>query len=382
MVWPFLLAPWALLVLGLPWIFRRRPRLADFSPPSAARAPRVSVIVPARNEAHNIAGCVRSLRGSSYPDLEIIVVDDRSEDGTGDIARAMVEQRIEGLTAVEGRPLPPGWLGKPWACWQGYLEADGELLLFADADTRHEPGLLGHAVGALLARDADLVTVLPRQVLASFWERVIMPHFLVMILLRYGNAERISRARDPLDAIANGQFILVRRSAYEAVGGHEAIRGEVVEDQKLAQRFVEAGRRILMTHAEDLMSVRMYRSLREIVEGWTKNVATGGRQAVAPWLRPALPWLTAAWLVVIWIVPPVVFVGSVLGAWGGPASSWSAGATGLSLLFWLIANLLIGVSPGHTLLYPLGAAMAAAIFVRSAVRGERVAWKGRVYGAK
>jgi len=370
--------PWIAILGFLPLLYWRRPRLRDYGP--SENGPLVSIIVPARNEASHIVWCVRSLLRTTYRNFELIIVDDRSEDGTGEILAALQERGVDNVRVVEGAPLPPGWFGKPWACWQGYRHARGELLLFTDADTRHEPDLLGHAVAATEAEGVDLVTVLPRQILASFWERLIMPQFLVTLMLRYGSAGRINRARDPLDVIANGQFILIRREAYEAIGGHEGVRGEVAEDLRLAQRTVAAGRRLLMAHAEELMSTRMYESLRDILAGWSKNVATGGRQTVSSWLRPALPYLIAAWFVLMWVMPPAVFALALQARAGDAVVGWSAGATAASLLFWLLAYARFGVLRIHVLLYPIGALVAAWILVRSGLRGRRIEWKGRRYG--
>lgn len=376
-----LVLPWIVLALTVVRALERRPRLRDYGGPEPDEAPSVSIIVPARNEAHNIGRCVRTLLSAAYPDVEIVVVDDRSDDGTGQILEALAERGTERVRVVSGQPLPEGWFGKPWACWQGYRVARGELLLFTDADTYHDPLLLAHAVGALLDEDAALVTVVPRQLMKSFWERVVMPQFLTLISLRYRRLARINRARDPKDAIANGQFILIDRAAYEAIGGHEAVRGEVTEDQALAQRTVASGRRVFIAHAEELMATRMYRSLPEIVEGWTKNVATGARHAVAPWLRPAVPWLIAAFLIVAWIVPPAVVVADVVGGANVRPTGWPALATLLSLATWLLVYVRMRVPRGHALLYPVGAAVAAFVFALSAVRGGRVRWKGREYDA-
>ena len=277
-----LAAPWVAMLLIMPLMLLRRPRLNSFPPPSGD-APLVSIIVPARNEAVNISVCLASLLNSEYPDFEIIVVDDGSSDGTDDIVRILAEHSDGRVHLVNGEPLPPGWLGKPWACWQGYRRARGDLLLFTDADTRHEERLLGHAVGALTRHSADMTSVMPRQLMVGLWERLILPHIFAMISLRYINMERVNRTRTPRHAIANGQFILIRREAYEAIGGHEGMRAEVVEDQRIAQRLVAAGRRIFVAHAEDLMETRMYRSLKGIVEGWTKNLALGSRQASPAW---------------------------------------------------------------------------------------------------
>jgi chlorobactene glucosyltransferase len=373
------LVPWALFVLWMPVLLRQRPRIAAYAPPSGDAAPLVSVIVPARNEAHNIAECLATLLDSAYPRREIIVVDDGSVDGTGDIARALAERTDGAVRVIDGAPLPPGWFGKPWACWQGYRAARGDVLLFVDADTRQGPELIGHAVGALETERADLVTVLPRQRLRTFWERAVMPQLLLTIMMRYPSANWVNRARRPRDVIANGQFIMVRRSAYEEVGGHEAVRHEVAEDLRLAQRFVASGKKLFLAHAPELMETRMYRSLGEIIEGWTKNVAIGSRQVVEPWLAPLAPWLIAAALLLFWCAPPAVLVASAFGAVGSRAAAWAAGATALSIVGWAIVYARLRVRPTNAVLYALGAMVAVWIFVRSALRGGRVRWKGREY---
>src|SRR5690606_10452977 len=224
---------------------------------------------------------------------------------------------------------------------------------------------------------ADLVTVLPRQRLRSFWERAVMPQLLLAIMMRYPSAGWVNRSRRPRGVIANGQFIMVRRAAYEEVGGHEAVRHEVAEDLRLAQHFVANGKKLFLAHARELMETRMYRSLGEIIEGWTKNLALGGRHVVGPWFAPVAPWLVAAALLLFWCAPPLVLLAGLFGFAGGPAAAWAAGATALSLLGWAIVYARFRVRPTNAVLYALGAAIAAVIFARSALRGGRVRWKGR-----
>jgi chlorobactene glucosyltransferase len=375
--------PWLVWLVLLPIALRRRPRLADYPVRAGEDAPRVSVILPARNEAINIGPCIASILDSAYPAVDVVVVDDGSVDGTLEVAQALAARAAGRLQVVAGEPLPPGWVGKPWACWQGYRQARGELLLFTDADTRHAPTLLGHAVGAMEREAADLVSIVPRQLLRSFWERSVMPHVLTVILTRYLSTRRVNRTANPRDVVANGQFILVRRAAYEAVGGHEAVRGEVVEDLRLAQRFVAAGKRLFLAYAEDLMSTRMYRSFGEMVEGWSKNLAYGSRAAVDAWLRPVVPWLIAAFLLAFWVLPPAVLVTTSLGALGGAPQTWlgwSALVTATSVLFWGSACLRLRVPMAYAVIYPLGALVAASLFIRSALLGPRVSWRGRRYG--
>jgi chlorobactene glucosyltransferase len=213
----------------------------------------------------------------------------------------------------------------------------------------------------------------------SFWERLILPHIFALITARFHDMSRVNRTRNPRHVIANGQFMLVRRDAYDEIGGHEALRGDVVEDQRLAQRLVAAGHRIFIGHGAELMETRMYRSLGGIIEGWTKNLALGSRRAAPPVVAPAVPWLIAALLLLTWVVPPAVLTASLFVYVAGGVVAWALATTSLSLLFWLVTFAGMGVPPLYALGYPLGAAATAALFVRSALRGGHVEWKGRAY---
>ena len=165
----------------LPRLASNRPNLAD-SPPLLG--PRVSIIIPARNEADSIEAVVRSILASSYRPFELLIVDDRSTDATATIVERLAAED-DRVRHIRGEPLPAGWFGKPWACFQGYREATGDLLLFTDADTTHEPELLARAVGALRAESAGLLTVSPRQLCETFWERVVMPQIWLLLGIRY-----------------------------------------------------------------------------------------------------------------------------------------------------------------------------------------------------
>ena len=207
-----------------------------------ATLPFVSVIVPARNEAHNIAACVRSLGASDYPGFEVIVVDDRSDDGTGAVARAVETGRAARKIVVDGAPVPHGWFGKQWACWQGVQEARGEILLFTDADTLHGELLMARAVAGLHRDGADCLTIIGRQRMDSFWERLVQPQIFGLLALRYP-----LMGREPLDqrrwrsAIANGQYLLFQRASYQEIGGHVAVRYEAAEDLRIAQHIGATG---------------------------------------------------------------------------------------------------------------------------------------------
>ena len=376
---PFLLAlPWAAPWLGFLRLADETPSLEQFPP--ARSGPRVSVIVPARNEANVIETVTRSVLGSSYPDLELIVVDDRSTDSTAEIVEGISAQDTR-LRLVHGTDLPEGWYGKPWACVQGWRAATGDVLVFTDADTRHAPELLPRAVSALERHSSGIVTVSPRQLCLSFWERVVMPQIWLLLGIRY-HPKAVTRAKRARDVIANGQFIMVTRAAYEAVGTHEVVRGEVAEDLALAQAFHAAGRPIFFAFATRLMETRMYESLPHLVEGWSKNVYLGGRRSFPdePVLRSLVP-LALSGAMLFWLIPLFAALLAVAGALPAPFLAAGALAVLLSLAFWMTMVTAMGVPPQYGLAYPLGAAVMLYIVLRSAWRGgARVEWKGRVYG--
>lgn len=376
---PLLLAlPWAGLLAFLLFVVRKPSELAP-APRARPAAPLVSVIVPARNESENIEACVRSLSRSTYPAFEVIVVDDGSEDGTGALARALDPGAARRLEVVDGAPLPGGWLGKPWACWQGFRAAEGDLLLFTDADTRHGPELLARAVEGLEQEAADLLTVVGRQLMETFWERLVQPQIFFIMFLRFPRFEQTAKNGRWRDAVANGQYLLFRRAAYERIGGHGSVKDEVVEDLALAQNVKRAGLRLRIRSAEDELATRMYRSLGQLVEGWSKNILTGGLQSLPVWLRPIVPPLSLASGVALWLVPPAALLAALAGA-GGPALlTWAGTVYGVSVLLWSLFSREMGAPAWYGLLYPLGAAVGAYIFVRSWMAGRHVSWKGRRY---
>jgi chlorobactene glucosyltransferase len=337
----------------------------------------VSVIIPARNEARNIGRVVRSVAGSTYPDVEILVVDDRSEDGTRELA--LEAGREAAVQVVDGQPLPEGWMGKNWACHQGAAEASGEILLFTDADTWHSEALLGRAVAALDEDEADCVSLAGRQLMETFWERLVQPHVFTAMLARYPRLRQPLPARRWRGAIANGQYILIRRDVYDDMGGHEALKGEVVEDMRMAQRLVRRGRRLSIRMAEEDFTTRMYTSLPELVEGWSKNVVLGGMATLPPWLRGVAPLLILIAGLLLWVGPPMALVAALAGAGGGPVLTWAAVATATSVLLWSAACWRMGAPVWYGLLYPLGSLVTGYIFARAWARGGRVEWKGRRY---
>ena len=261
-----ILAMWVASLAGtilnlrlVPWL---RPRLPG-------RTPLVSVIVPARDEERTIERTVRALLGQTWPALEVVVVNDRSTDATEAIL-ARVAAEDPRLVVIHGEDPPEGWLGKPWALQQGHLRAKGELLLFVDADVIYQPDAITAAVETLAERGLPMLSLMPHIVMHGFWEHVVMPNLGVFAFtflpLWIGN-----RTRAAWLAVGGGPGNLVRREEYERVGGHAALRDAVIDDVALARLFRRNGLRTEIVIANELVSVRMYHGLREIVNGFTKN---------------------------------------------------------------------------------------------------------------
>jgi chlorobactene glucosyltransferase len=350
--------------------------------PQSSAQPSVTVIVPARNEAENIEGCVGSLSRSVYPDFEILVMDDRSEDGTGELARSLSPGNAREIRVIDGQPLPAGWLGKPWACHQAAMASRGGLLLFTDADTTHHPELLALSVASLKEDGAQALTLVGRQVLGSFWEYLLQPQMFGLLALRYPNLRRTFDAGRWKDAIANGQYVLIERSVYEAVGGHESVKGEVVEDMRFAQLVCRAGHRLSVRGAEEHFSTRMYKSLDDIVEGWGKNVYVGSRQSMGgrlPFLVALTPAAMVVTLMILWVVPTVSLLLSLVGVLPGSVVPWSLITYGLSTLFWIAVHYRFRAPVALAPLHALGALFVVGIILKSWRGGGRVRWKGREY---
>lgn len=334
--------------------------------------PPVAVLVPARNEEATIATCVRSLLGQDYPDFTVWVLDDQSTDRT---AAMLAEERARSprLRVLAGAPLPAGWLGKPWACHQlaQATEGAGEVLVFADSDTWHRPGMLRHAVAALLAEDTGLLSVLPRQVMRTLPEALAVPlipwslltHYPLVLARRFGW---------PGGAAALGQVLLFRREAYQAAGGHAAVRGEIAEDLALARAVAARGIRWNLVDGGEHSLCRMYRSAAAVREGLGKNLvaAFGGRL----WLY-IFVWL---WLAVSFIAPPVALAGAVLA--GLPFSvPLAAGAIFLAFGIWVVVVVRLHLPVILALGYPVVMTVAFLLACESLRQRltRRATWKGR-----
>jgi glycosyltransferase involved in cell wall biosynthesis len=266
-------------ILGLP--MEETVPATVFAKPDGTAALQLSVIVPARNEEHNLPNCLTSLLSQADEffsldrDWELIVVDDGSTDRTRAIA-AEAALKHKGVQVLEAPPLElratqRAFTGKTNACWAAAQKSRGRWLLFTDADTLHEPGDLARALHEAEKHEAALLSYSPRQIVHGFWQRALMP----LVFSELASVYPMAQVNDPEQRIAaaNGQFLMVERGAYFDVGGHRAVGRSVLEDVDLAYNVKRSGRGLRFRYAPDALSTRMYRGLSDMVEGWTKNLA-------------------------------------------------------------------------------------------------------------
>ncbi len=341
------------------WTVRLR-RLLRAPVATDGAVPPVSIIVPARDEAHNLPALLGSLARMSPRAAEVIVVDDHSTDGTGDLARAA------GATVVAPPPLPDDWIGKSWACARGAREATGDWLLFTDADTAHAPDSLARVMAHQRATGADLVTVVPTHTLVAPWEHLQGP-FQLMLLVASG--------RD----YAIGQYLLFRRRTYDAIGGHAAVRHRLGEDLALLAAVRAGGGRAAVVHAPELLRVRMYpEGVIAFLRGWRRSFRDG--LGVAGWRGVLGVGLVFAWLGGL----PLALGGALLA--GDRASATVLGVA------WLASTIEVarrqrrlGAFRAWTaLLAPLSLVAFAACTAAAVIdqlRGAPVRWRGRAIPA-
>ncbi len=340
--------------------------------------PFVSVLVPARNEESNIRKCIEQLLEQRYPDFEVIVLNDNSEDRTGEILLE-IQKKNPKLKILNGKPLAEGWTGKTFACKQLAEEAAGNWLLFTDADTSHLPGSLRSAMVTALERNADLLTVFPGMTMKTFSEKLLMPmlFFIAFVLLPFYFVEKKGF---PKFAIGIGPFMLFKRTAYDEIEGHASVRSAIVEDVWLARRIKEHGLKLSAADGKEFCSVRMYGNLREIWNGFSKNIYAGFNYSAA-----LLFSVNSAYMILFFL--PFVFL-AVYPAISPQSGTLLALVIIQAIILYLIRILLaIKFKLGFisTLLHPLGAFIVPVIAFNSwrwIAAGKGSMWKGRIYQIK
>lgn len=308
-----------------------------------------SIIIPARNEAHNLPKLLKSIASQSIIPIEILVVDDGSSDDTADIARQF------GATVITSDPLPDSWRGKTWACHQGAMKARGDLLLFIDADTWFEPGGLEHA---LSVQHDGALSIVPYHAVQKIHEDLSL---FFNICMTAGTV--------PMGLA--GQFLTVKRTHYQLVGGHESVRGNILENFRLAEKFQAAGIPLTSITGKGILSFRMYPDgARDLMHGWTKGFAAGAGGTATKTL-----FLVIAWMTGLMIAPLMLTMTN-------DQPLWVTACLLCSLQMVCIGRLLGSFGWTMLLIYPFPLLFFFGTFAWSALRsGKKVTWKGREINA-
>ncbi|MBI2167486.1 MAG: glycosyltransferase [Candidatus Omnitrophica bacterium] len=351
----------ALVWLARAWralrALKETPTVEMRSSGSAQPLPSVSVLIPVKNEEDNIGNCLEGLLRQDFPALEIIVTNDHSTDRTPEILSEYSRSHPERVKILNAPPVPPGWTGKNWALAHGAPHAQGEWLLFTDADTRHEPQMIASVLAHAQGKNLDLLTLTPRCLAEGFWEKTLQPAAMAFLGLWFPFA----KVNDPDSPVVfgNGQFLMIRKKVYESLGGHEKVKGEFLEDFALVRLAKAARFRIECAFGTKIFGTRMYRSLRGIWLGWRRIYLHAFEKNPARLLAKALS----------------VFAFSTLPFFFFPA--------GLSVLFLIVlvawkASEIVGAPRGYSLLHPLAGFILAGILADAAwhaLQKKEVKWR-------
>lgn len=347
------------------------------------RDPSLSILIPARNEEHCIEACVRSLLAQDYEPLEVLVLDDQSTDATTSIVQRLINElpsdQSGRLQLLKGKPLPAGWIGKNYACYQLAQQARGEFLYFTDADTVHAPATARAVIRCMQQYQVQLLSAYPEYTFGGLGERMLvpLPCFSMMLLLPLA---LVPRCPVPALSNGNGQLMCFQRSTYEQIGSHASVKGSIIEDAELARRCKAAGHRMIFVDAGALVRCRMYRSFSDVVGGLSKNHFAAYQYAVLPALVAIMLLLT------VFVAPPLLAVLSLLGGAQflfGLATAAYALAVVMRMLMTLRCNRTQRVSMvALCFLHPVSIVLECLILLNSIrwfYRKAGVVWKGRSY---
>ena len=368
---------WILLIRSM-WItFRDSPFLDKFDSKPNPK-PKVSVILPARNEEGFIERCLNSLIDQDYEDYEIIVIDDRSEDRTGEIIRKIAEKSVRVKYVLAG-PKPQKWMGKNWACIEGFKKATGDLLLFTDADTFHKKNIISLAVDHLLSGNLDALTVIPKMLCLDRWIKITLPVLSTFLHTRF-SALRVNDSSKKTGYFF-GSFFIITRKTYEMVGTHEGVKTEIVEDGALGKKVKEAGFKLKMVRGEHLV---------EAV--WARDWATlwhGLKRLMTPLYLQSSIAAVAIFVAVLFLLfmPFPIFVYSAIFENLSESFSILFGTSIIAAILVFLGSIFdakkgLGLGTKYGLMAPIGGAIIVGGFasgILNAKSNNAVTWRGRTY---
>ena len=371
---------WVFLIKSMSDSFRFTPYLDKFENKNKSN-PKVSIILPARNEEEYIKNCLDSLLEQDYKNYEIIVIDDSSEDRTGEIITQYAKKESK-ITHVTARPKPDGWMGKNWACMEGYKKTTGDLLLFTDADTRHSKNVISLAVGHLISFDLDALSVIPKMLTFDFWTKITLPMISTFLHTRFSALN----VNDPSKKTGYffGSFFILKKTTYEEVGMHEGVKQEIIEDGALGKKVKESGYKIKMVRGEHLIEAVWARDKYTLWNALKRLMVPlylqSGKIAIG---------IFFAVLFLLFVPFPIFATASILPAEPISAKLVCATAAIASILIYIGAIIEakkgLGLRIHHALFAPLGGLVVILGFLSGLLQAKNshsVTWRGRSYSMK
>lgn len=340
--------------------------------------PLVSVLIPARNEAENIHRCLSSLSKQDYPNLEIIVLDDNSTDRTSEVVQEFAAKDSR-ISLVNGAPLKKGWLGKCFACHQLAKQAKGDYFVFTDADTLHFGSTISKAFAALINNKLDALSIYPSQITVTFHERMTVP-FINFAILSFMPLVLVKKAKSAFFSTGIGQFFLFKREVYEKFGGHESVKGEILEDIHISKQVKKFGYKIMVFDGSNNIFCRMYHNFDEVINGFSKFIFAafdynGFMEMIA------MSFFSIIFMVPFLLLPMGVFIFS----WSGRVITFNIIQICIILVIKIILSMRFKNRILDVLLTPVSVAYMVLIAGNSyfqAKLGKGIYWKGRTYSVK
>jgi chlorobactene glucosyltransferase len=339
------------------------------------KGPLVSVLIPARDEEKNIGRCLRSLSKQDYNNIEILVLDDNSSDGTGRIIEKFSKKDTR-IRLIQGRSLDRGWKGKSYACHQLSLEAAGEYYVFTDADTLHFPNSVSSALGALISKKLDVLSVFPKQIMVSVHERmvVIFINIAVLALMPLG---LIRKMKSPKISIANGQFLLFKRSVYESIGGHRSIKNDIIEDVAISKQVKKHGFRFMVFDGRSTVYCRMYDGFKGVVRGFSKFIFAAMNYSVIKLVA------VVSFIMLLFLVPLILLpLGLYIFNWPLLVNVMMLSQVSIILLIRIVMTFRFKSRFTDIFLHPLSMFYIVVLSVNSVYQakyGSGIFWKDRFY---
>lgn len=340
--------------------------------------PLVSILIPARNEETNIEKCIKAFLKQDYPELEILVLDDNSTDNTYNIVKKISEKN-KNVKVFKGKPLPQGWLGKNFACFQLSRYAKGEYFVFTDADTHHLQNSISSSLAALLNNGLDALCPFPREIMVTIHERMSIP-FMNFVILLFMPLALIRKSKNPLFCTGVGQYLLFKREVYFGMGGHAAVKGKILEDVQITKKTKEMGYSYMIFDGRKIISCRMYKNFKQVFTGYSRFLFSAFDY------NTSMLTIAIIFFILLFLLPNIFFpIGLILYHWPREILLPIFAQISIVSFIRMVNALRFKEKLLDIFLSPLSIVYIVFIAINSVLQhklGNGIYWKGRTYQAE